>query len=106
MARVGIGADEAQRTYEADVDVVPASSTRPTTAWRECLDNVIVVDDRHAERILREYIRYYHGRPYRGLHMQAPLGAHWLPPMRPTPASSVRSVPILGGLHREYTVAV
>jgi hypothetical protein len=35
-----------------------ASRDTRTTAWRECLDNVIVVDDRHAERILREYIRY------------------------------------------------
>ena len=76
------------------------------TLRRECLDNVIVMDERQAERILREYIRYYHSRPHRGLHMQAPLGAHWLPPMRPTPASSVRSVPVLGGLHHEYSVAV
>ena len=28
----------------------------------------------------------------------------WLPPVRPTAASAVRSVPFLGGLHHEYTV--
>jgi hypothetical protein len=66
---------------------------------------VIVVDERHAERILREYVRYYHGRPHRGLQMQAPLGARWLPPVRPTPASAVRSLAVLGGLHHEYAVA-
>ena len=68
-------------------------------------DNVIAVDERHAERVLREYVHYYHGRPHRGLHTQAPLAARWLPPVRPTPASAVRGVPVLGGLHHEYTVA-
>ena len=49
------------------------------TLRRECLDHVIVLDERHAERVLREFVRYYHGRPHRGLRMQAPLGARWLP---------------------------
>jgi transposase InsO family protein len=75
------------------------------TLRRECLDHVIVLNDRHAERVLREYVRYYHGRPHRGLRMQAPIGARWLPPMRPTPAGDVRSRPVLGGLHHEYAVA-
>jgi putative transposase len=75
------------------------------TLRRDCLDNVIVLDDLHAERILREYLRYYHGRPHRGLGMQAPVGARWLPPVRPVPAKAVRSRPVLGGLHHEYTIA-
>ena len=75
------------------------------TLRRGCLDNVIVLDDLHAERILREYLRYYHGRPHRGLRMQAPIGARWLPPSQPIPERSVRSKPVLGGLHHEYAVA-
>jgi transposase InsO family protein len=75
------------------------------TLRRECLDNVIVLDDLHAQRILREYVRYYHGRPHRGLCMQAPAGARWLPPARPVPETGARSKPILGGLHHEYGVA-
>ncbi len=47
---------------------------------RECLDNLIVLDDLQAERILREYLRYYQVRPHRGLRMQAPAGGRWLPP--------------------------
>ena len=27
---------------------------------RECLDHVIVLNDRHARQILREYVDYYH----------------------------------------------
>jgi putative transposase len=72
---------------------------------RECLDNVIVLDDLYAERILREYVRYYRGRPHRGLRMQAPTGSRWLPPVRPVPAKAVRSRPVLGGLHHEYSIA-
>ena len=72
------------------------------TLRRDCLDNVIVLNDRHAERILRAYVGYYHTRPHRGLGMQAPIGARWLPPVRPTPASNIRSRPVLGGLHHEY----
>ena len=75
------------------------------TLRRGCLDNLIILDDLHAERILREYVRYYHGRPHRGLGMQAPTGARWLPPVRPVPAEEVRSRPVLGGLHHEYAVA-
>jgi len=54
----------------------------------------VIGDERHAERILREYIRYYHGRPSRGLPMQAPVLEHncvW-PPMTAT-ASEQRAPP-------------
>jgi putative transposase len=75
------------------------------TLRRECLDNVIVLDDLYAERVLREYVRYYHGRPHRGLRMQAPAGARWLPPTGPVSTTGVRSKPVLGGLHHEYAIA-
>lgn len=54
--------------------------------------------------VLREYVRYYHGRSHRGLNMQPPMGANWLPPSRPVPARAVRSKPVLGGLHNEYAI--
>jgi len=75
------------------------------TFRRDCLDHIIVVDDRHAERVLREYVRYYLGRPHRGLKMQAPVGARWLPPTRQVPAKSVVAKPVLGGLHHAYAIA-
>ena len=75
------------------------------TLRRDCLDNLIVLDERHAERILREYLRYYRGRPHRGLRMQAPAGSRWLPPVRPVRAKAVRSRSVLGGLHHEYGIA-
>ena len=72
------------------------------TLRRDCLDYMIVRDELHAARILREYVRYYHGRPHRGLRKQPPLGARWLPPMRRVPPEDVMSRAVLGGLHHEY----
>jgi hypothetical protein len=75
------------------------------TLRRDCLDNLIVLDEYHAERILRAYVRNYHGRPHCGLRMQAPAGSRWLPPAGAVPAKAVRSRPVLGGLHHEYAIA-
>ncbi|MBN2575401.1 MAG: transposase [Deltaproteobacteria bacterium] len=75
------------------------------TRRRGCLDNVIVLEHLQAERILREYVRYFQGRPRRGLRMQAPVGGRWLPPAGPVAAKAVRGQPVLGGLRHEYSVA-
>ena len=75
------------------------------TLRRDCLDHLLVWDERQAERLLREYVRYYDARPHRGLRLQPPAGRHWLPPARPPPTASVRGHPILGGLHHRYGVA-
>jgi putative transposase len=74
------------------------------TLRRDCLDPILVRDEVHAERVLKEYVGYYHGRPHRGLYMQPPVGGRWLPPGSPTPANRVRSVAVLGGLHHEYGI--
>ena len=72
------------------------------TLRHDCLDHVIVRDAFQGQRVLNEYVGYYHGRPHRGLRMQPPLGARWLPPVRRVPPKDVVSRPILGGLHHEY----
>jgi hypothetical protein len=39
----------------------------------ECLDHVIVLNERHLKRVLREYLAYYHGyRTHQSLEMDAP----------------------------------
>ena len=72
------------------------------TLRRDCLDHIIVINDAHAERVLKQYVPYYHGRPHRGLLMQPPIGARWLPPVRRVPPKDVVARPVLGGLHHEY----
>src|SRR5262245_38463621 len=50
------------------------------TLRRDCVDHIIVRDERHTEKTPRAYLTYYHGRPHRGLRMQPPDGARHLAP--------------------------
>ena len=69
------------------------------TVRRECLDHILVLGERHLERILREYVRHYNKeRPHRGLSLQTPE------PRLPSNHSggNVVRVARLGGLINEY----
>ena len=63
---------------------------------RECLDHVIVLDERHLRRILREYVDYYHSRrTHLSLEKDAPE-----PRRVESPAmGKVSAIPKVGGLH-------
>jgi putative transposase len=72
------------------------------SVWRECLDHLIILGDRHLEGILKEYTGYVNReRPHQGLGQQPPEPAG-APVGDDAPALRVRSVPILGGLHHAY----
>jgi len=68
------------------------------TLRRELLDHVIVLNQAHLERLLREFIQdYYHiARPHQGLSGETPL------PQPPPGEGDLVSVPVLGGLHHRY----
>ncbi len=69
---------------------------------RECLDHVLVLGEAHLRRILREYAAYFNtARPHQGLQQRVPAAPEGCAPGA-LPASSVRDVPILGGLHHAY----
>ncbi len=72
------------------------------TLRRDCLDHIMVFGERHAERILREYLRYYQGRPHRSLRNQPPAGSRWLAPGRAATSRELTAMPLLGGLHHRY----
>ena len=63
---------------------------------RECLNEVIVLNERHLRRVLQSYVDYYHRwRTHRSLEMDAPeLRAIQRPTMGP-----IRKLPEVGGLH-------
>jgi transposase InsO family protein len=64
---------------------------------RECLDHIVVFGEAHLRRILRSYARYYNDiRTHRSLDKDAPV---FRPVQR---AGSIKSFPILGGLHHHY----
>jgi transposase InsO family protein len=66
---------------------------------RECLNNVIVLNERHLRRVLRSYVDYYHHwRLHRSLEMDAPVPRA----MQPAAVGLVRKVPEVGGFHHHY----
>jgi transposase InsO family protein len=64
---------------------------------RECVDHFIVLGEAHLRRVLCAYARYYNDiRTHRSLNKDAPVSR----PVQPT--GSIKSHPILGGLHHHY----
>jgi len=66
---------------------------------RECLDHVIILDEWHLRRVLREYLSYYYrSRTHLGLEKDCPK-----PRVVETPdIGLIQSEPVLGGLHHRY----
>jgi transposase InsO family protein len=67
------------------------------TLRRECLDHLIVLDERHLRAVLAEFAAFYSSaRPHLTLGLETPL-----PAVRPT-TGPIRARPVLGGLHHVY----
>jgi transposase InsO family protein len=67
---------------------------------RECLDHVIVFNERHLRRVLRDYVIYYHGsRTHLGLEKDCPRSR----PIEPPDLGPIRIEPMVGGLHHRYS---
>ena len=66
---------------------------------RECLDHVIVFNERHLMCVMGEYVRYYNeSRTHLSLGKGAPDGR----PVEPPSAGPIGSRPEVGGLHHRY----
>jgi transposase InsO family protein len=70
------------------------------TIRTECLDHLLVVDERHLQAVLAEFANYYNRDwPHRSLGLQTPVpraGLRW---------GRVVCRPVLGGLHHVYARA-
>ena len=63
---------------------------------RECLDRVIVLNERHLRQILESYFAYYHEvRPHRSLDHDSPVPR----PVQLPDRGKVIERPLVGGLH-------
>ncbi len=68
---------------------------------RELLDHVTIFNDRHALRLLREYIAYYNDdRCHYWLCKDAPISRPVQ--QRPSKTARVVAIPRVGGLHHRY----
>ena len=66
---------------------------------RECLNHVIVLNERHLRRILSGYFDYYHhSRTHLSLDRNSPIKREVQPPER----GRVMAIPQVGGLHHRY----
>ena len=64
---------------------------------RECLDHVVVLNEKHFRHLLLSYMDYYNGaRTHLGLSKDSPI------PRAPQRVGAIFSTPILGGLHHRY----
>jgi transposase InsO family protein len=71
------------------------------TCRREFLDHVIVLNEAHLQRLLREFLAYSHNdRTHLALGKDPPFGRIVCPPS--WPIARVTSVPGIDGLHHRY----
>ena len=67
---------------------------------RDCLDHLLVLNERHLYRILADYFDYYHNsRPHLSLDRNSPTPR----PVEPPSDGQVVAIPQVGGLHHRYT---
>jgi putative transposase len=71
------------------------------TLHRELLDRILILNRRHLEHVLAEYVAHFnHHRPHRALHQAAPLRP--LPPPESPSSLRLRRRDRLGGLIDEH----
>jgi len=74
------------------------------TARRECLDWMLIRNERHLERVLAEFIEHYNkARPHRGIDLEVPVP--YVCDGRLDGSAQIRRVDRLGGVLREYSIA-
>jgi len=67
------------------------------TFRRECLDHVVIVNEPHLHALVEEFTAYYNQqRPHRTVRLATPVAT------ARAPTGTIRSRPVLGGLHHRY----
>ena len=78
----------------------PSQQQRWITDCRELLDHVVVLNENHLRRLLREYAGYYNDEPVHTSIGDAPNER--AVESRPTEHAKVVGLPRVGGLHHRY----
>jgi putative transposase len=64
----------------------------------ECLDKLIILNERHLRRVMREYVEFFNtARPHQGIDQQIPI-----PPTGHQTDGPVRCRNVLGGIIHDY----
>jgi putative transposase len=68
---------------------------------RECLDHLLVVGERHLDRVVREYVAYFNrARPHQGIDQKIPEGSTSI--QEKQGKGKIIAFPVLNGLHHDY----
>jgi hypothetical protein len=94
------------RRYRYPVDTSAVEGRAARSWWRtafsvhrECLDHVVIFNERHLGRILSSYAGYYHrSRTHLALNKDCPD----VRPIEPPAAGRIIASPQVGGLHHCY----
>jgi hypothetical protein len=69
------------------------------TIRRECLDHLIIFDERSLQRHVRSFLSYYHlSRTHLALTKDSPEHR----PIQPPASGRIIAIPEVGGLHHHY----
>jgi hypothetical protein len=97
------------RKYQRSGDAVPNAPGNGVcerfmgSLRRECLDHILIQDDRHLERITKVYTAYFNQeRQHQGIEQRRIPDQYELPRSKPT-SGRISSKAILGGLHHSYS---
>jgi putative transposase len=67
------------------------------TIRQECLDQLLILNQRHLARVLKEYVHYYNAaRPHQGLDQQTPI------PLSRSRRGTIHCRDVLGGILHDY----
>ena len=68
------------------------------TVREECLDKILILNEAHLHRVMREYVAYYNeARPHQGIEQQTPV-----PKSVSDTRGPVRCRNVLGGIIHDY----
>jgi hypothetical protein len=70
------------------------------SARRELLDYVIIMNQRHLQRLLRDYVDYYNANRVHTHLRDSPIGRPT--EQRPSSEAQIIGFPRVGGLHHRY----
>jgi putative transposase len=81
---------------------MPSASASPRSVRQECLDHLLILQEKQLQRVLKEYVVYFNrARPHQGIEQQIPE-QHRSVPSSQDAGGKVIALLVMGGLHHDY----
>jgi len=109
-SKFGVGFARVAKTSNIEILKTPYHAPRANaicerflgSVRRECLDHLLILHEKHLQRVLNAYICYFNrARPHQGIKQQIPEQKAGSAPEDHT-GGKVLAFPVLGGLHHDY----